>query len=80
MEAIKLEAVKLTHANNNQTIYVIKMLIAGYYFSPANRCTHVVMNGGAVFPAQESVETITQRLGANVPAEAKPKTKGKKND
>lgn len=71
-----MDAIKLTHANLNQPIYVIKMLIAGYYYSPANKCTHVVMNGGAVFPAQESVETITQRLGLAASSPAKSKKEG----
>lgn len=49
---------KLTHANNGQTIYVPKHQIAGWYHSPGHKCTHVVASGGAVFPAKEAVEDI----------------------
>jgi hypothetical protein len=50
--------IKLTHANNGQTIYVAKELIAGFYHSPAHKCTHVVASGGAVFPAKENGDQI----------------------
>lgn len=53
-----LTAVRLTHANLKQAMYVTKQLIAGFYSSPAHKCTHVVMSGGAVFPALETEEDL----------------------
>lgn len=54
--------IRLTHANNQQTIYIAANLVAGFYHSPASASTHVVASGGAVFPASESVETIRSLL------------------
>lgn len=50
--------IKLTHANHGQTIYVPTHLIAGWYFSPGHKCTHVVAAGGAIFPAKETCEEV----------------------
>lgn len=54
--------IKFTHANLKSTLYLQRDLIAGYYYSPANRCTHVVASGGAVFPALESVDEVSRLL------------------
>lgn len=56
-----MKLIKLTHANHKTTVYIASDLVAGFYFSPGNQCTHVVASGGAVFPAMESVEDV-QRL------------------
>jgi hypothetical protein len=53
-----MTAIKLTHANLKQTMYVTRELVGGFYHSPANRCTHVVLTGGAVFPALEDEATV----------------------
>ncbi len=63
--------IKLIHANNGQTIYVPRHNIAGWYHSPAHKCTHVVASGGAVFPAKETeaeVESLYNQ-GQDVPKE-----------
>lgn len=55
---MEMTLLKLTHSNNNQTIYIAKDLIAGWYHSPAHKCTHVVASGGAIFPAKETEEAV----------------------
>lgn len=57
-----MRLIKLTHANLNQTIYVSAELVAGFYHSPGNACTHVVASGGAIFPARESVDDVRRLL------------------
>lgn len=57
-----MTTIKLTHANLNSVIYVVRELIAAYYHSPANACTHVVASGGAIFPAKETVDEINRLL------------------
>ena len=57
-----MKLIRLTHANLNQTIYVVSELIAGFYHSPANNCTHVCATGGTIFPAKESVAEISRLL------------------
>lgn len=52
-----------THANNNEKIYVVKQLITGFYYSPAQRCTYIVSTSNTIFPAKESVEEVKQKLG-----------------
>ncbi len=65
--------VTLTHANLNAKVEVAVALMSAWYHSPANRCTHVVMSGGATFPATESVEQIGKaRLLALAGATAAP--------
>lgn len=49
---------KLTHANNGQTVYCPRALIFCWYHSPANKCTHVVATGGAIFPAKETEKEV----------------------
>jgi hypothetical protein len=55
---------KLTHANTKQSLYIVKTLVAGFYYSEGHKCTHVVATGGAVFPALESVDDVTRLLNA----------------
>ncbi len=57
-----MNLIKLTHANNHQTIYIVSALVAGFYHSPAHACTHVCASGGQVFPAKESVAEIARLL------------------
>lgn len=57
-----MKLIKLTHANLNTSIYLAADLVAGFYASEANKATHVVATGGAVFPAAESVEEVRALL------------------
>jgi hypothetical protein len=59
-----MNCIKLTHANLKQPMYLAATLIAGFYESPGNRCTHVVASGGAVFPATETPDQIRQLLSS----------------
>lgn len=53
-----MKTIRLTHANLETPLEVSTQNIFYYYFSAANKCTHVVAPGGAFFPAKESVEQI----------------------
>jgi hypothetical protein len=66
----QLSAVRLTHANLKTRMYVTKQLVGGFYHSPANKCTHVVLSGGAVFPALESEDEIARLIYGLTPAAA----------
>lgn len=52
-----------THANNNEKIYVVKQLITGFYYSPAQKCTYIVSTSNTIFPAKESVEEVRNKIG-----------------
>lgn len=71
-----MTAIKLTHANQKTTMYLAKALIGGWYHSPGHMCTHVVLSGGAVFPAAESPEEVCRLMEADI---SQPKT-GKKKE
>lgn len=57
-----MELIKLTHANLLKPVYVSPVLIFAFYHSEANKCTHVLASGGAIFPALESEEEIQTLL------------------
>jgi hypothetical protein len=57
--------IKLTHANFKTTMYIAKELIAGFYYSETHKCTHIVANGGAQFPALESLDEVKRLTGSN---------------
>lgn len=50
--------IKLTHANLNVPVYVVRALVGFWHHSPANKCTHVYV-GPNVFPAKESCEEVS---------------------
>lgn len=70
-----MQLIKLTHANLKRTLYVAGNLVAGFYYSEANQCTHVVASGGAIFPALESAEEI-QKLLVSIQPNHSPKEGG----
>lgn len=69
---MKPRLITLTHANLGSKIDVAHNLIFCWYHSPANKCTHVVASGGAVFPAKETDEQIKAlyNQGQDAPKEA----------
>lgn len=54
--------IKLTHANHKSEMYIAKDLIAGFYYSPGSHCTHIVSTGGAVFPALEDLNYVSNLI------------------
>lgn len=63
---------RFTHANHESVVYIVKELIGGWYHSPGNGCTHIVLTGGAVFPAKESLDEVTRRLSGVVQGSGTP--------
>ena len=57
--------IKVTHANLSRPVWLVKELIAGFYYSEAHKATHIVSNGGAIFPALESEEELKALLSNN---------------
>jgi glutamine amidotransferase-like uncharacterized protein len=60
-----MKLVKLTHANNRSPVYIVRGLVAGWYWSDAHKASHVVMNGGAVFPALEKLDDVKRLMEAD---------------
>ena len=74
-----MKLLKLSHANLKQNnkpvvVYVPESAIQFYYVSPTDGVTHVVCSGNSVFPALESPEVISERIGGEKPS---PSRRGK---
>lgn len=54
--------ITLTHANLNTKIEILTKLVFGLYYSENHKATMVTSNGGAIFPAKESVDEVKQML------------------
>lgn len=65
-----LTLLRFTHANNNEQVYIVKNLISGFYFSPAQKCTYIVSTSNTIFPVKETVEQTRQKIGYQVEGEA----------
>lgn len=75
--------ITLTHANLKVEVQVAVALLAAWYWSPNNLCTHVVTTGGATFPATERPEIVsalrlTALAGAAAASAAEPSHEGDK--
>ena len=81
-----MELLNLPHANMRDengkpvNITLVKMLISGWYYSTASKCTHVVSNGGAIVPVLSSPEEvhkiyISEAEQVSNPKQSKKKTK-----
>lgn len=58
--------IKVTHANHKSVVYIMKNQVGGWYHSPGNACTHVVLVGGAVFPITETIEQFAARMSGSL--------------
>jgi len=54
--------IELTNANTDAKVFVMSALVFYFYFSEANKCVHVVSNGGAFFPVKESLQQVEEKL------------------
>lgn len=57
--------------------YVIKDTICTFHHSSASNCTHLMFNGGAIFPAKEGVEYFYKHLTHLGDKDGKPRTNTK---
>ena len=57
-----MHLIKLTHANNNESLYVLAQQVFCFYYSSADNSVHLMSTGGGVVPVSESVEKIKQMI------------------
>lgn len=55
-----MKLIQLTHANLNTPLIVDAALLGAWYYSQSQRCTIVMLSGGAAAPVKESVEEVSR--------------------
>ncbi len=57
-----MNLLRITHVNTGDVGYVIKENIGTFHHSKADNCTHIMLTGGAIFPAKESLEYFFKHI------------------
>lgn len=55
-----MKLLRLTHANLHTPLIVDAALLGFIYYSESQRCTIIMLSGGAAAPVKESVEEVTK--------------------
>jgi len=57
-----MKLISLTHANLNESVMIVKDLVAAFYYSATHKACLVLFNGGAMLPVKESLEEIERKI------------------
>lgn len=57
-----MKFIKLTHANMREDVMIVASTVCAFYRHAPSGSTHVMVNGGGMFPVIDTPETIQKKL------------------
>jgi len=57
-----MKFITLKHSNLQEDVMIVADTVCAFYYNRASLSTHVMVNGGGMFPVKESVEQIKEKL------------------
>lgn len=57
-----MKFIKLLHANMREDVMIVAATVCAFYRHAASGTTHIMVNGGGMFPVVETVEVIQKKL------------------
>lgn len=57
-----MKFIKLLHANMREPVMIVANTVCAFYRHAASGTTHIMVNGGGMFPVVETPDVIQQKL------------------